>query len=153
MTTEPLTPDAVRALVDKTAAINGMWSKDQIYAHAQRLTLALTEQSKLRKAAQDVLGIVLEQRDAAEEELGELRSRTVGTAEEWEALPIGAIVQTAGGSVVTRYDADTGTLFGDTNGYSWHRLYGGRSDTGWKLPATILWQPLPPTPEEATDAP
>jgi hypothetical protein len=96
-----------------------------------------------------VLTVATGQDEADTEPSAALASRTVETAEEWEALPIGAIVRTAGGSVVTRYDADTGTLFGDASGYPWRRLHGGSTGTGWKLPATILWQPVPPSPEEA----
>lgn len=64
---------------------------------------------------------------------GHRRTRVVETVEELEALPVGAVVLSAGGTIACRFDDYRGTVFGDDRPFGpWTRL---------ALPATVLFTP------------
>lgn len=57
----------------------------------------------------------------------------VTTPEQLAAVPVGAIVRSAAGTIACRYDATRGVIFGDDRSFPWHKLH---------LPCRILWQPV-----------
>ena len=63
------------------------------------------------------------------------KPRTVTTAAERDALPVGAIIMTASGRISCRFDAIRATVFGDERAYPWADL---------TLPATIIFTPTDP---------
>jgi len=64
---------------------------------------------------------------------GYTRPRIVSSVEELEALPVGAVVHSASGTIACRFDDYRGTVFGDDRAFGpWTRL---------ALPATVLFEP------------
>ncbi|MBU8830861.1 hypothetical protein [Mycolicibacterium goodii] len=61
-----------------------------------------------------------------------VKSRTIETAEQLDALPRGVVVRSAAGTLWCRFDQTRGVVFGDHRPFPWARL---------ALPARVLYTP------------
>ena len=57
---------------------------------------------------------------------------SVESAEQLNAVPRGAIVRSASGTIACRFDATRGVVFGDDRSFPWAKL---------ALPVRVLWTP------------
>ncbi len=59
-------------------------------------------------------------------------TKAVTTAAELDALPRGAVVRSAAGTIACRWDRTRGVVFGDNRPFAWSKL---------ALPADVLYLP------------
>lgn len=66
------------------------------------------------------------------EDAGWSKPRIVNTAAELDALPVGAVVHSAAGTIAAKLDRTEGVVFGIHRSFQW---------SGLALPATVLFTP------------